>query len=120
MTSKKLLRILIAMLAGVAVLSIATTASAGGSFSYPAGQVNYTYTSPSVSIYGSIQVGNNPSVDVSQNSSHNLAVIGQSGNTPTAKVTQMGSLNAASITQLGTSPNALTVQFANMESVIGR
>lgn len=120
MNMTKLSQIFIAALVGVPTLSIAETASAAGSFSYPAGQVVYSYTSPSVSIFGAIQVGGDPSVSVSQNSTHNLAVIGQTGNTPTAKVTQTGSLNAVGITQVGKSTNALTIQFANMESVIGQ
>lgn len=120
MNMKKPHHIFVATLVGVLTLSIAERASAAGSFSYPAGQVVYSYTSPSVSIYGAIQVGGSPSASTTQNSTHNLAVIGQAGNTPTAKVTQTGSMNLAGITQLGRAPNALTVQFGNIESVIGQ
>lgn len=120
MTTQKPPKILAAALLGLPMLFIAGTASAAGSFTFPAGQVNYTYTSPSVSIYGSVQVGNAPSASVSQNSTHNLAVIGQSGNAPTAKVTQTGVLNVAHITQIGTSTNALTIQFGNIESLLGQ
>lgn len=120
MDKKKFHQIAIAAIAGILSLSTAKTASAAGSFFYPAGQVVYNYTSPSVSIYGAIQVGGSPSANVTQNSTHNLSVIGQTGNTPMAKVTQMGALNAIHITQVGQSTNALAIQFGHIESLIGQ
>lgn len=119
---KKFGQILISALVGVSTLSIAQSASATGvgSFSYPSGQVIYSYTTPSVSIYGAVQVGNYPSVSVTQNSAHNLAVIGQVGISSKAKVTQAGSLNAAQVTQVGRYTNALTIQFGGVESIIGQ
>lgn len=119
---KKLGQIFASALVGVSTLSIAQSASATGigSFSYPSGQVIYSYTTPSVSIYGAVQVGNYPSVTVTQNSAHNLAVIGQVGTSSKARVTQTGSMNSAQITQVGRYTNALTIQFGSIESIIGQ
>ena len=47
-------------LIGIAVISTAGSASAAGSFSYPAGQVVYNFTTASVSIYGAVQIGATP------------------------------------------------------------
>lgn len=126
MNMKKLRRTSIAALIGVPTLmamQAASTAQAApgvGSYSYPAGQIIYTFNTPAVSIYGAVQVGDSPAANVYQDSTRNVAVIGQVGNTPNAKVTQVGSVNTASITQVGHWTNALTIQFGNMESVIGQ
>jgi hypothetical protein len=103
------------------LLGIATTAgsaSAAGSFSYPAGQVVYNFTTPSVSIYGAVQIGEKPVSSVTQNSTNNIAVVGQVGTQPTTTITQAGHLNAAHVTQVGPSSNALTIQFGNIESLL--
>jgi hypothetical protein len=119
---KKIGYVLIPALVGALTLFAVQTAPAAGigSFSYPAGQIVYNYVTPNVSMYGSVQVGGQPSASVTQNSTHNLAVVGQVGTRSTASITQSGSLNAAHITQVGPSTNALTVQFGNVESIIGQ
>ncbi len=105
-------------LLGIAAISTAESAFAAGSFAYPAGQVIYNFTNPSVSIYGAVQIGEAPVSNVSQHSVNNIAVVGQVGNQPTAKIVQSGSLNAAHVTQIGHANNALTIQFGNTESLL--
>jgi hypothetical protein len=115
---KKLGHIGVFTLIGMAVISTAGSASAAGSFSYPAGQVVYNFTTASVSIYGAVQIGATPVTNVAQHSVNNIAVVGQVGNQPTTKVAQTGTLNAAHVTQMGQSSNALTIQFGNVESLL--
>lgn len=125
MITKKLRHTSIAALVGVPTLmtmqlaSTAQAASGVGSYSYPAGQIIYTFTTPAVSIYGAVQVGDSPAANVNQNSARNIAVVGQVGNTPSAKVRQIGYMNYARVTQVGQWTNALTIQFGNVESLIG-
>jgi hypothetical protein len=115
---KKLGKITAFVLVEIAAVSAAGAASAAGSFSFPEGQVIYNFTSPTVSVYGAIQIGGAPAASVSQSSVNNIAVVGQVGNTPTTKVVQTGTLNAAHVTQIGQSTNALTIQFGNIESLL--
>lgn len=119
---KKIGYILTPAIIGVFTLSMAQAASAAGagSFSYPAGQIVYNYVTPNISIYGNVQIGDHPSTNVTQNSTHNLAVVGQVGTVSRARITQTGSLNAAHVTQVGPWTNALTIQFGNVESIIGQ
>jgi hypothetical protein len=108
--------LLIAALSGVMTFSAVDASSAAGGFSYASGQVQYSYTSPGVSVYGDIQIGGSPSTTVTQKSGANIAVVGQMGTTPYAKVTQTGKLNGALVTQVG---NAGSLSFGNYESLIG-
>ncbi len=105
-------------LLGIAAVSTAGSASAAGSFAYPAGQVVYNFTSPSVSIYGAVQIGEAPISNVTQTSTNNIAVVGQVGTKPTTTIAQTGTLNAAHVTQVGQYTNALTIQFGNIESLL--
>ena len=105
-------------LLGIAAISTAGSASAAGSFAYPAGQVVYNFTTPSVSIYGAVQVGEKPVTNVTQESVNNVAVVGQVGTQPTTKIVQTGTLNAAHVTQIGQANNAMTIQFGNVESLL--
>ena len=102
----------------VAAMSAAGAASAAGSFSFTSGPVIYNFNTPSVSIYGAIQIGGTPTTNVSQSSVNNIAVVGQVGTTPTTKLVQTGTLNVAHVTQVGQSNNALTIQFGNIESLL--
>lgn len=116
---KKLGNISAFALIQIAAMSAAGAASAaGGSFSFPEGQVIYNFTSPTVSVYGAIQIGGTPTTNVSQNSVNNIAVVGQVGTSPTSKIVQTGTLNVAHVTQMGQTTNALTIQFGNMESLL--
>jgi hypothetical protein len=115
---KKLGYIGVFTLVGIAAISTAGSASAAGSFSYPAGQVVYNFTSPGVSIYGAVQIGGAPVSNVTQGSTNNIAVVGQVGTTPTTTITQAGALNTAHVTQIGQTTNVLTIQFGNVESLL--
>ncbi|MEJ0050951.1 MAG: hypothetical protein WDN02_07080 [Methylovirgula sp.] len=115
---KKLGYIGVFTLLGIASISTAGSASAAGSFAYPAGQVVYNFTSPGVSIYGAVQIGGAPVSNVAQNSTHNVAAVGQVGNQPSTTITQTGTLNAAHVTQIGQRSNVLTIQFGNIESLL--
>jgi hypothetical protein len=115
---KKLRQISAFVLVEIAAMSAAGAASAAGSFAFPEGQVVYNFTSPTVSVYGAIQVGGTPTTNVSQSSINNIAVVGQVGTTPTTKIVQTGTLNVTHVTQIGQSTNALTIQFGNIESLL--
>lgn len=115
---RKLGYIGVVTLLGIAAVSTAGSASAAGSFTYPAGQVVYNFTSPSVSIYGAVQIGEKPVSNVTQTSTNNIAVVGQVGTQPTTTIKQTGTLNVAHVTQVGPSSNALTIQFGNIESLL--
>ncbi len=108
--------ICLAALCGALGVATAGTASAGGAFSYPAGQVVYSYSTPSANVYGAIQVGGTPTTSVSQSSAANLAVIGQVGNKPSSTVIQSGKLNAATVSQTSTvNASALNIQFGSID-----
>ncbi|MEW6438452.1 MAG: hypothetical protein AB1508_14935 [Pseudomonadota bacterium] len=115
---KKLGKISAFALVQIAAMSAAGAASAAGSFSFPSGQVIYNFNTPSVSIYGAIQIGGTPTTNVTQGSVNNIAVVGQVGTTPTTKIVQTGTLNVAHVTQIGHTNNALTIQFGNIESLL--
>lgn len=98
---------------GLAFLGAATTASAqpNGAISVSPGQITYTYVSPQVSVYAGVQVGNNKTTTVNQDSKNNISSIAQVGANPVANVTQTGSKNNSNIQQAGSNPTALVIQF---------
>lgn len=102
-----------------AMLVGAQTAFAAGSFSYPGGQVNYTFTSPQLSVYAAVEIGQSPTTSVSQTSVRNVAFVSQVGTKATTTVTQTGSMNQAHVVQIGTVTRVLTIQFGNFPTIIG-
>ncbi len=105
-------------LAGLLACSTAQSASAGNLAS---GTVTYSFSTPQVSFFASVQVGGNPSIGVVQNSTNNYVVIGQAGYEPTASVGQTGSKNAAVITQLSTAGPGVTEIFgSNQIAILGQ
>jgi hypothetical protein len=104
-------------LCGMAAALVPETHAAAGVTASP-GQIAYTYTSPLVSVYADIQIGNHVSTSVTQNSVYNISGISQVGNTTKAKVVQTGNVNTSKISQTGHNTSATVIQFGNLGSLL--
>ncbi len=112
-------RIIFAALFGVLACSTAQSALAGNYLT--SGTVSYSFSTPQVSFFASVQVGGSPQAAVVQASKNNYVVIGQAGYEPTASVGQTGSKNSAVITQLSTAGPGVTEIFgSNQIAILGQ
>ncbi|MGP8232802.1 MAG: hypothetical protein ACLQL2_09080 [Methylovirgula sp.] len=115
----RIYRITFAALAGLLACSTAQSALAGSYLT--SGTVSYSFSTPQVSLFASVQVGGNPQAAVVQESTNNYVVIGQAGYEPTASVGQSGSKNVAVITQLSTAGPGVTEIFgSNQIAILGQ
>lgn len=84
-----------------------------GTFTTNPGQIAYTYVSPMISTFASLQIGRNVNVNVNQNSQNNISSVAQVGGRVKATVVQSGQLNTSNIQQVGRNTSALVIQFGN-------
>ncbi len=122
----RIYRISFAALFGLLACSTAQSALAGGTFTNTftpgvGGSVAYSYSTPQVSIFASVQVGGFPTVAVVQASTNNYVAIGQAGYEPSASVGQTGSKNVAVVRQISTAGPGVTEVFgSNQIAILGQ
>jgi len=115
-------RLAISLLAGLtfgltAAAPARSAPSASGGHVQP-GQVTYVYTSPTVSVYAGVQVGNNKTTTVAQHSAVNISSVAQVGDNVKTTVIQKGVANASGINQVGHHSSATVIQFGYMPSML--
>jgi hypothetical protein len=122
----KIYPITFAALLGLLAGSTAQPALAGGVFTNSftpgvGGSVTYSYSTPQVSVFASVQVGGSPQIGVVQASTNNYVAIGQAGYEPAASIGQTGSKNVAVVTQLSTAGPGVTEIFgSNQIAILGQ